>query len=248
MATSRAANVEFSPFPRTPKSHPTLTSNTYNPPQDGEAVISSSRKGKLLGSIKALSLRRRSRTGSESTPSTLTRTLSKRKSAWELFSRRQRPSASSSGSEEQIPQVNHSRTVSVSASKTVEDAGMFLYLQLLFHAHTLIGKDKLPTTPRRRQSLSDIFGRVTNKVSSRYSTLSRSTSQREFLSSLADPFLPRSNNDAKIKSPPKNGLPSTPQNHKTVLSLHLPGASLDGMSFTERVEYMVEGKDFIAGP
>ncbi|CAG8971323.1 hypothetical protein HYALB_00005941 [Hymenoscyphus albidus] len=219
MATSNATSIGFSPFPQTPKPHSTPFCNTYNPPRHVERNVPSSRKGKLLGSIKALSLRRRQTVGSDTSNP---RTLSKRKSAWELFSRRQRPSASGSSGDDHISQASHPRPVSALAGKTSEDKGKISYV--IFS----------------RQSLSDIFGRVTHKVSAKYTTLSRTTSHREFLSSLADPFLSSFNSETKVKPPVKDTHPINSHNHKTVLSLHLPGASLDGMSFTEPVECMAD--------
>ncbi|KAG9239326.1 hypothetical protein BJ875DRAFT_479452 [Amylocarpus encephaloides] len=150
MTTPRATSIGLFRNPKSPQSNKSNkgatpgSNRSFNPKEN----VPSPRRSKFFDTIKSLTVRGKQRVET-GTPGL--KPLGRRKSAWDLFSRKTRKDGSS---------LDYSSSAEVQRARSVSPSKE-------------IQRDVPSQKPLRRKSLGDIFGTITNKVTSKYNTISQ---------------------------------------------------------------------------
>ncbi|KAF4632125.1 hypothetical protein G7Y89_g6001 [Cudoniella acicularis] len=248
MATFATTGIELDYQPLTP---PTLNCYSDAPTSksikihDSHTIGPSPRRGRLLGTLKALRSRSRSRAGDDNAEHEVS--PSRRKSGWEFFATLRYRRAP--GGNENENQESHSRARTASPSKKDASYGKNIKARFTFCPDFL--KGDFPNRPQRRKSLSDILGTISNKVSSKRGVGFQSTGTTEQhvgISSEENNELAGSHvyeapyAESVIENEPD---PTTAAQNASepapALAVGLPGACFDDIDdFASRMERMVD--------
>ncbi|EPE29724.1 hypothetical protein GLAREA_00884 [Glarea lozoyensis ATCC 20868] len=227
MATTVAACIDLGNSPQTPKSKRTFTFHTptTRSPNTKENAISP-RRTKLFNTLKSLSGRRSVRGESETNSP---KSISKRKSAWDLFGRL---SQKGSSSDDQSVSTDTTKERSVSPFKK----------PLM---EVVLPSTNRPTVMKRRKSLGDVIGTIKKKAVTRYNTISyqggrHPESMTVWDETLSPPCRFPAKTDDHCELLSAQPLYHTLRNSTPALSLHLPGATFEDMDPAAVVARMVD--------